>query len=310
MLPVLGWVLIPDCWALTGPDTVHGYAGSSLSVICRYKKSYRDNTKFWCKQSQNTFFCSPSSLIKSDSDMKVEVGGVSIEDKKRYKYFIVTMDNLQVADSGIYQCGIEHWLTDTRHDVTVTVFPAPISKPEETSVSMEPSSPDPSKKTTTDFKKPNLSLQEGSNKPDVILVNCIIVIVSLLLLATVMLVIMTRKKRTGSFWWRKKETKPSNIVTVYNTVVAPKENLVPDHPTSTNRMGPYCNVEITPESNGERIHSQRKALEKRNEVTYATLMISDPQQDTIYANVDVTPNPGLPQPPTQDVFYTEVKKKS
>lgn len=37
----------------------------------------------------------------------------------------------------------------------------------------------------------------GSNKPDVILVNCIIVIVSLLLLATVMLVIMTRKKRTG-----------------------------------------------------------------------------------------------------------------
>lgn len=55
--------------------------------------------------------------------MKVEVGGVSIEDKKRYKYFIVTMDNLQVADSGIYQCGIEHWLTNTRHDVTVTVFP-------------------------------------------------------------------------------------------------------------------------------------------------------------------------------------------
>ncbi|XP_066474445.1 CMRF35-like molecule 1 [Tiliqua scincoides] len=221
------------------------------------------------------------------------------------------MDNLQLEDSGTYQCGIERLVHNTRHGVTVTVSPAPTLKPEEKPVTTEPPGPDPAMETATDVTKSTLSPKEELNKPTAILIYCIAVIFSLLLLATVVLVMMSRKKRTGSCLpRRKKETKPSNIMTVYSTVDAPRENLVPDHPTSSNGTGLYSNAEISPESNDERIHSQRKALEKRNEVTYATLMISDLQQEAIYGNVDSTPRSGLPQTPTQDVFYTEVKKKS
>ncbi|KAJ6660395.1 hypothetical protein lerEdw1_017818 [Lerista edwardsae] len=209
-----------DCWTLIGPPAQHLYTGSSLSVVCHYEKRYQDYTKFWCKGRQYLPTCDRSFIIRSDTDKKVEKGRVSIEDKRKYSFFKVTMDNLRLDDSGIYQCGIEDGLINIRLEVIVNVS--------------------------------------------------------------------TGKEVTG-----------------YSTAGAPRENLVPDHPTSANGMGLYSNAEINPESNGERVHSQRKASEKRNEVAYATLIISDLQQEAIYANVDPTPSPGLPQ--TQDVFYTENK---
>ncbi|XP_053152348.1 CMRF35-like molecule 7 isoform X2 [Hemicordylus capensis] len=58
------------------------------------------------------------------------------------------------------------------------------------------------------------------------------------------------------------------------------------------------------------INLSEMASEKREEVPYATLMISDLQEKSIYANADLVCNPTLPQTTTEEVVYTEVAKNS
>uniref|UniRef100_A0A670JAV6 Immunoglobulin V-set domain-containing protein n=1 Tax=Podarcis muralis TaxID=64176 RepID=A0A670JAV6_PODMU len=96
-------------WVLTGPVEVHGYEGKSLSLRCRYQQTFEDNTK--------------SCLISSDG--KVNMGRVSLRENKKEHYFQVTMDSLNLDDSGVYYCwcGIERTGSDVGFPVNNTVLP-------------------------------------------------------------------------------------------------------------------------------------------------------------------------------------------
>ncbi|XP_035864963.1 CMRF35-like molecule 8 [Phyllostomus discolor] len=121
---LLLWV--PGCLALSGPRTVRGTVGGSLSVQCRYKEEFRGNEKYWCGRS-----CSilrRNKIVETTGpEREVRDGRVSIRDHPANLTFTVTMENLTEADGGTYWCGIDvPWrqgFVDDTFEVVVTVSP-------------------------------------------------------------------------------------------------------------------------------------------------------------------------------------------
>uniref|UniRef100_A0A671ELN1 Ig-like domain-containing protein n=1 Tax=Rhinolophus ferrumequinum TaxID=59479 RepID=A0A671ELN1_RHIFE len=108
--------------SLSGPHTVTGTVGGSLSVQCRYEEEYRNYIKFWCD-----YPCLPlrKKIVQTTfSEREVRSGRVSIRDYPANLTFTVTLDSLTEEDEGTYKCGI---LSPFSHDpmfqVTVSVFP-------------------------------------------------------------------------------------------------------------------------------------------------------------------------------------------
>ncbi|XP_053231783.1 CMRF35-like molecule 9 isoform X1 [Podarcis raffonei] len=291
------WWKAKETWQLTGPVEVHGFEGKSLSLCCHYQQTYKDNTKIWCKIKEGLLSDSCKTLISSDE--KVNMGRVSLRENKKEHYFQVTMDSLNLDDSGVYYCVIYRpYLFNIRHKVNVAVSPDPEEKlsttetPEFiTSVVKSTHSPDPTE-TPADSKL-------------YILIYSIIPLFILVLLATVVLLVMSRKTKTESHFQRKEELNLPERMPTHNTEDTQNENTISDQPPDHNETGLYRIVKVLPENDYEEIHSQEKTSEEQDEVSYASLDISD-HHGHVYNNINFS-RPAHPETPAQEVFYTEVK---
>ncbi|XP_023412691.1 CMRF35-like molecule 8 isoform X2 [Loxodonta africana] len=127
-LPGLG-LCFPGCLMLSGPSTVTGIVGESLSVQCRYEEKFKESNKYWCREPA----LRPCYKIveTSGSEREKRRRRVSISDHPAQLSFTVTMTNLTVEDAGKYWCGIDiTWLRDAllpfdpTFQVVVSVSPA------------------------------------------------------------------------------------------------------------------------------------------------------------------------------------------
>lgn len=124
-------LLVPGSLSLSGPRTVTGTIGGSLSVQCRYDEEYREHKKYWCRNSE----WSPwrKKIVETtESEREVSRGHVSIRDHPANLTFTVTLESLTEADTGTYCCGIDtRWSEGVLHDSTfqveVSVLPGPCS---------------------------------------------------------------------------------------------------------------------------------------------------------------------------------------
>ncbi|KAM9119038.1 CMRF35-like molecule 3 [Pangshura tecta] len=134
IFPILGWMLFPGCWAVTGPGAVTGPAGGAVAVRCRYPAGYEDSPKFWCRDGGSwagSWRCSDGYIVETDgSEAEVTRGRFSIRDDRAQRAFTVTVGNLTRADAGTYRCGVgRDWKVDPTATVTLTVSPANSSLP-------------------------------------------------------------------------------------------------------------------------------------------------------------------------------------
>ncbi|XP_010214337.1 PREDICTED: CMRF35-like molecule 8 [Tinamus guttatus] len=111
------------CWALTGPHSVQGTVGGSLSVSCKYEEGLETNEKFWCKPGSFLSCDGPYIIATSEHKSFAHKERISIVDDQTRQVFTVTMRNLTTGDTGTYRCGVERTLLNDRHTVKVNVFP-------------------------------------------------------------------------------------------------------------------------------------------------------------------------------------------
>nr|XP_014695208.2 CMRF35-like molecule 6 [Equus asinus] len=120
--------LVPGSLSLSGPRTVTGTIGGSLSVQCRYDEEYREHKKYWCRNSKWPPW-RKKIVETTESEREVSRGRVSIRDHPANLTFTVTLESLTEADTGTYCCGIDtRWSEGVLHDSTfqveVSVLPA------------------------------------------------------------------------------------------------------------------------------------------------------------------------------------------
>ncbi|PNJ87630.1 CD300A isoform 1 [Pongo abelii] len=150
----LPWALLllwdPGCFALSGPNTVAGPVGGSLSVQCHYKEEHGTRNKYWCRPPQ-ILRC--DKIVETKGPAGKRNGRVSIRDSPTNLSFTVTLENLTEEDAGTYWCGVDTPLLRDFHDpiveVEVSVFPA--------STSMTPTSVTAAKTSTITTAFPPVS---------------------------------------------------------------------------------------------------------------------------------------------------------
>nr|XP_025721018.1 CMRF35-like molecule [Callorhinus ursinus] len=129
-LPVALLLLqVPGCSSLSGPTSVTGTVGGSLSVQCQYEEKFRDIAKYWCKSP-----CLGDIVKIEKSDKEVRNGRVSIRNHPANLTFTVTLENLTEGDAGTYRCGIDTswlpgYLLDLTFRVVVSVTPGELWTP-------------------------------------------------------------------------------------------------------------------------------------------------------------------------------------
>uniref|UniRef100_A0A8C6DRX2 Ig-like domain-containing protein n=1 Tax=Moschus moschiferus TaxID=68415 RepID=A0A8C6DRX2_MOSMO len=112
---------LPGCLSLSGPRSVTGIVGGSLSVECRYQEAFVDDIKYWCKHP-----CVPPwKMVETrESAREVSRGRVSIRDRPASLTFTVTLESLREEDAGTYGCGIYvPRSADPTFQVEVSVIP-------------------------------------------------------------------------------------------------------------------------------------------------------------------------------------------
>ncbi|KAF4012924.1 hypothetical protein G4228_002965 [Cervus hanglu yarkandensis] len=116
---------VPGCLSLSGPRSVTGIVGGSLSVECRYQEALVDNIKYWCKHP----CVSPWKIVETrESEREVRRGRVSIRDRPASLTFTVTLKSLREEDAGTYGCGIYvPFSVDPTFQVAVSVIPGCLS---------------------------------------------------------------------------------------------------------------------------------------------------------------------------------------
>ncbi|XP_053903543.1 CMRF35-like molecule 5 [Malaclemys terrapin pileata] len=278
IFPILGWMLFPGCWAVTGPGAVRGPPGGSVAVRCRYRTGYEDYHKFWCRAGGDWSCSNGLHIVETDgSEAEVTRGRVSIRDNHTQRVFTVTLDNLTRADAGTYHCGVVRTgLLDLRAAVEVTVSPAN-SSPTPTkrsssatsSATVQPASSSPSISTslwtTAEKGKSSFSTNQDNTASVAqdseilfyILLPCVLLVLILFLVAAVMLVRLSKKRKKGASVQRDKKINLSNLGS--------------------------------------------------EEVYYATVTISTPDQQPIYANVEQRPKTTRPAKPPVETLYSAVK---
>ncbi|XP_062976313.1 CMRF35-like molecule 1 [Elgaria multicarinata webbii] len=117
------FLLIGFTSALTGPPTVAGFLGGSLSVVCLYPKGYQTYVKYWC-QGANWVYCRTVVATKG-TEAEVKAGRTLIKDNHARRAFTVTLENLTQQDAGIYWCAIEVIGSDHGFFVNIIVHPEP-----------------------------------------------------------------------------------------------------------------------------------------------------------------------------------------
>ncbi|CAM5156313.1 unnamed protein product [Eretmochelys imbricata] len=282
LFPILGWMLFPGCWAVTGPGAVRGPPGGSVAVRCRYRGGSEGDPKFWCREAggwvRGRWRCSEGRHIVETNGSEAEVrrGRVSIRDSHTELAFTVTVENLTRADAGTYHCGVgKVWRSDPRAAVELTVSTANSSPPStetSSSVTEQPTASSPSISTSlgtnaekgiSSFSTNHETTPSGSQDSDIvyILVPCVLLVLILLLLAAVMLVRLSKKRKkalSGASVQRDKKINLSNLGS--------------------------------------------------EEVSYVTVTISNPDQQPIYANMEQRPKKTCPAKPPEETMYSAVKK--
>ncbi|XP_065419559.1 CMRF35-like molecule 3 [Chrysemys picta bellii] len=332
IFPILGWMLFPGCWAVTGPGAVRGPQGGSVAVRCRYPTGYERYHKFWCRKGGlvDGWGCSNGIHIVETDGSEAEVTGdrVSIRDNHTQRVFTVTLEHLTRADAGMYHCVVRRTGPDLRDTVKVTVFPdhsSPAPTKRSSSATVHPASSSPSKPTfiwtTTEKEKSSFSTNQNPTSPEAqdsdillrILLPCVLLLLILFLLAAVMLVRLSKKRKkalSGASVRSDKKINLSNLAVGNNAAYGSPEYAVIDSPAATDQTGLYSNVEILPNSlnpDGNYVGIQPHC-QGSGEVSYATVTISTPDQQSIYANVEQRPKTTRPAKPPEETLYSAVKQ--
>ncbi|XP_004749074.2 CMRF-35-like molecule 4 isoform X1 [Mustela putorius furo] len=149
---VLLLLQVPGCSCLSGPTSVTGTVGGSLSVQCQYEEEFTENVKYWCKSP-----CLGDIVVTKEADIEVRSGRVSIRDHPANLTFTVTLENLTESDTGTYRCGIDtsllpEYLLDLNFRVVLSVTPG-----------LHWTLPDPTQKTATSQESPSSRQHPGSS---------------------------------------------------------------------------------------------------------------------------------------------------
>lgn len=106
---------------MSGPWSVSGPRGGSVTIQCRYDPGWESYSKWWCRGEA---WGSCDTLLKTTgSEQTVGHGRMSIQDDHWRHRFTVTIKALRPSDEDIYWCGIEKSGTDLGHQVRVYVGP-------------------------------------------------------------------------------------------------------------------------------------------------------------------------------------------
>nr|XP_023672110.1 polymeric immunoglobulin receptor-like [Paramormyrops kingsleyae] len=100
--PVGTWVYLSVTEGVSTVNTVTVQSGGSVTIPCSYDNTYKQQVKYWCKGS-NWSSCTPK--VRTDSP-KIS-NEMSISDNPTKQVFTVTINNLNIGDSGSYWCGVE-----------------------------------------------------------------------------------------------------------------------------------------------------------------------------------------------------------
>ncbi|XP_044768099.1 protein CD300H-like isoform X2 [Neomonachus schauinslandi] len=153
----------PGCWCLSGPTSVTGTVGGSLSVQCQYEEKFREIAKYWCKSP-----CVWSTVKTKEADREVRNGRVSIRDHPANLTFTVTLESLTEDDAGTYRCGIDTssglpgFVFDHTFRVVVSVTPGPSSVRPTSIPGLHRTQPAPTWGTATLQETPNPRQYLGS----------------------------------------------------------------------------------------------------------------------------------------------------
>uniref|UniRef100_A0A8C9L0Y7 Immunoglobulin domain-containing protein n=1 Tax=Serinus canaria TaxID=9135 RepID=A0A8C9L0Y7_SERCA len=178
------------CAAVTGPGTVGGFLGGSLSVTCTYHPDWEKFPKFWCIPSRTFgFTCGKDIVITSESQPEVRQGRFSIRDNRTHRAFTVTVDGLSEEDAGTFRCGVRTGalLRDGSADVKVIVLSG-----QSLHISLTAKRLGDWGQTKGEGVTPRGEDGEGRGH---ILTPAIIVVLFLLAVAAGVLVILSRKKK-------------------------------------------------------------------------------------------------------------------